>query len=54
MPGDKTGGYLGAHLDKRLNWKCNTEAVYNKEESRLTLETPYVLQCLHQDVLYPL
>ena len=28
-------GYLGVHLDRRLNWKCNTEAVYKKGQSRL-------------------
>ena len=27
--------YLGVHLDNRLDWKCNTEAVYRKGQSRL-------------------
>ncbi|XP_041950480.1 uncharacterized protein LOC121711184 [Alosa sapidissima] len=27
--------YLGVHLDNKLDWKCNTEAVYRKEQSRL-------------------
>lgn len=25
--------YLGVHLDTRLDWKCNTEAVYRKGQS---------------------
>ena len=27
--------YLGVHLDKRLDWSCNTEAVHKKGQSRL-------------------
>ena len=27
--------YLGIHLDSRLDWKCDTEAVYRKGQSRL-------------------
>ena len=27
--------YLFFHLEKGLNWKCNTEAVYKKGHSRL-------------------
>ena len=27
--------YLGVHLDSRLDWKCNTEAVYKKGHNRL-------------------
>ncbi len=27
--------YLGVHFDNRLNWKCNTETVYKKGQSRL-------------------
>ena len=27
--------YLGVHLDEKLNWKCNSEAVYKKGQSRL-------------------
>lgn len=27
--------YLGVHLDKKLDWKVNTEAVYRKGMSRL-------------------
>jgi len=27
--------YLEVHLDNKLNWKCNTKAVYKKEQSRL-------------------
>lgn len=27
--------YLGVHLDNRQGWKCNTEAVYRKRQSRL-------------------
>ena len=26
---------MGVHLDNRLDWKCNTEAVYKKGQSRL-------------------
>lgn len=27
--------YLGVHFNNRLDWKCNTEAVYRKGQSRL-------------------
>jgi len=27
--------YLGVHLDNKLNWATNTEAVYKKGQSRL-------------------
>ena len=27
--------HLCVHLDNRLDWKCNTEAVYRKGHSRL-------------------
>ena len=27
--------YLGVHLDNKLDWKCNSEAVYRKGQSRL-------------------
>ena len=26
--------YLGVYLDSRLDWKCNTEDVYRKGQSR--------------------
>lgn len=29
--------YLGVHFDDRLDWKCNTKAVYRKGKSRLYL-----------------
>ena len=28
--------YLNGHLDNRLDWRCNMDAVYNKGQSRLT------------------
>ena len=27
--------YLGVHIDRKLNWRTNTEAAYKKEMSRL-------------------
>ena len=27
--------YLGIHMDNRLDWKCNTKAVYRMGQSRL-------------------
>ena len=29
--------YLGVQLDNRLEWKCNTEYIYKKGQSRLYL-----------------
>ena len=44
--------YLSVHLDNRLDWRCNTDAVYKKEtEQTLLLEEALVLQCL-QHVLH--
>ena len=30
-------GYLWVYLDSRLDWKCNTDAVYKKWKNRLYL-----------------
>ena len=35
--------YLRVYLNSRLNWKCNTEAVFMKGHTR---------QCLHQNAAY--
>lgn len=37
--------FLGAHLDNRLDWRCSTETVYKKVQSRLC----QILSCMHQD-----
>ena len=29
--------YLGIHLDNILDWRCNTDAVYKKGQSKLSL-----------------
>ena len=39
--------YLGVHLDNKLDWSTNTDAVYKKGQSRLYfLRRLMVLQCL--------
>jgi len=30
--------YLGIHLDSRLIWKCNTEALYNRGQTAIVKE----------------
>lgn len=35
--------YLGVHIDHKLNWKKNTDAVFRKAQSRLFPEKTEIL-----------
>ena len=43
--------YLSVHHDNRLDWRCNTDAVYKKGQSRHFKEA-WVFHCLQKDVEY--
>lgn len=43
---------VGVQLDNILDWKCSTEAICKKGQSRLLLKEAKMFQFLNQDVAY--